>query len=218
MLGVDVPPPRRFRRGKGFWRAGGSLVGDVPGWRALAFLVVSFPAVVGGFVVSVTFLAVGLGGLTYPIWYRFLPLQQAADGGWHRGAQYGTDWFVDTPSRIAAQAAAALVVLFCWPYVTRAVTHLTRLLIVNLLGPTRSSERVAALERSRGHAVQDADARLRRVASRCAMRWLDRVGPSSARVSIRNRWAMAIVTRCHTSSATTPRATRASCRGTVSMK
>lgn len=163
LLGVDVPAPRRFQRGRGFWRAGASLVGDVPGWRALAFLVVSFPAIVGGFVVSVSFLAVGLGGVTYPFWYRFLPPQQAADGTWHRGSQYGTDWFVDTPPRIALQTAATLLLLFCWPYVTRGLTHLVRLLIVNLLGPTRSSERVAQLERSRGRAVQDADARLRRI-------------------------------------------------------
>ncbi len=66
----------------------------------------SFPAIVGGFILSIGLFATGLGGTTYPIWYRFLPAQQATDGTWHRGTQYGTDWFVDTPPRIALQAAA----------------------------------------------------------------------------------------------------------------
>ncbi|PJI94275.1 sensor histidine kinase [Luteimicrobium subarcticum] len=163
MLAVDVPPPAPFRRGTGFWGRLRALLGDVPSWRAWAFLLPSFVVSVVGLVVSVVFVAAPLGALTYGFWYRFLPLQQAADGTMHRGTQYGTDWFVDTPGRIWLQAAGGVVMLFLWPYLERAFVHLERLLIVNLLGPTRASQRVGELERSRGRAVEDADDRLRRI-------------------------------------------------------
>lgn len=163
LLGVDVPAPAPFRLGRGFWQATGSLLGDVPGWRALAFLVLSFVTIVGGFVVSGTVLAVALGAITYPLWYRYLPEQVAADGSLHRGAQYAPDWFVDTPARIGLQLAAGIVLLLLWPVLQRGLVHLTRLLVVHLLGPTRAGARVAELERSRGRTVEDADDRLRRI-------------------------------------------------------
>ena len=163
LLGVDVPAPVPFRRGRGFWGGMGHMLGDTAGWRALAFLFLSFVTNLVGAVFSLVFLAYGLGGLTYGIWYRWLPLQQADDGSWHRGAQYGPGWFVDTPARIWAQAGVGLLLLFLWPQIQRGFVHLTRLLIVNLLGPTQASLRVADLERSRGRTVEDADARLRRI-------------------------------------------------------
>ncbi|MGC5167049.1 sensor histidine kinase [Luteimicrobium sp. DT211] len=163
LLGVDVPAPLPFRRGRGFWGGMGRMLGDTAGWRALAFLFLSFVTNLVGAVFSLIFFGYGLGALTYGIWYRWLPLQQATDGTWHRGAQYGPDWFVDTPERIWVQAGAGVLLLLLWPQVQRGFVHVTRLLIVNLLGPTKASLRVADLERARGRTVEDADARLRRI-------------------------------------------------------
>ncbi|MBL0886019.1 sensor histidine kinase [Myceligenerans sp. I2] len=157
---IAEPPPFHLR--SGFWRGMGSLLGDPTGWRALLFLLASFPVALAGFVVSTVFVSTALAAVTYPAWYRWLPAQQAADGSWHRGAMFG-DWFVDTPPRIAGAVAAGVVLLFVWPLLTRLFTTLMHLLAQALLGPTRASLRVAELRASRAGAVEDADARLRRI-------------------------------------------------------
>ena len=86
MLATDVAAPHPVRSGGGFWARVRSGLLDGVGWRALAFLVVSLPVALAGFVVSVVFLVVPLGTFTHWYWYRFLPLQRADDGTWHRGA------------------------------------------------------------------------------------------------------------------------------------
>jgi len=162
-LGVDVAAPAPYVRRKGFWSTLWHGIGDGTGWRAVLFLLVTFPLAIVAFVASTVFLAVGLGGTTHWIWSRWLPLQQASDGSWHRGASFGASWFVDTPVRQLALVLAGLVVLWLWAQVTRGFAHLFRVLTVALLGPTLSSLRVADLEESRGRTVEDADAKLRRI-------------------------------------------------------
>jgi signal transduction histidine kinase len=163
LLDVDVAAPAPYVRPRGFWRTIGSLLGDATGWRALLFMFVTFPLSILSFVVSITFLAAGLGALTYGIWYRYLPEQVGTDGELHRGAQFGPGYFLDTPPRIALAALVGVVLVFSWPWITRMFTLLFRALTVGLLSPTRASLRVAELERSRTGAVDDADARLRNI-------------------------------------------------------
>ena len=163
MLSVDVLAPAPYERRRGFWRVLWSTVSDGPGWRALSFMLVSFVLSIVSFVVSVTFFFTAAGAMTHWYWSQFLPLQQAADGTWHRGAQMGTDWFVDTPMRQSALAAAGVVLWWLWPQLVRGFAQLFRLLTINLLGPTRASLRVRDLEKSRGRTVEDADAKLRRI-------------------------------------------------------
>jgi len=163
LLDVDLPVPASWTRPRGFWRTLGSLLGDATAWRALLFMFVTFPLTLLSFVTSVTFLVVGLGAITYGIWYRFLPPQLGTDGEMHVGAQFGLSYYVDTPPRIALAALAGLLVFFCWPWLLRMFTLLFRVLTVALLSPTRASLRVAELERSRTGAVDDADARLRSI-------------------------------------------------------
>jgi signal transduction histidine kinase len=162
-LGVDIaePAPRPLRRG--FWRRVGGMFGDATAWRSLLYMLVTFPLAIASFVVSTVFLAVALGSMTHWIWSRWLPLQQAADGTWHRGASFGMDWFVDTPVRQLALAGAGIVLLYVWPQVQALFVGLFRMLSTGLLGPTRASERVAYAERARAVTVDDADARLRRI-------------------------------------------------------
>ncbi|GAA3820953.1 sensor histidine kinase [Cellulomonas soli] len=163
LLAVDVPAPAPHVARRGFWRRLGGLLGDAPGWRALAFVTAAFPLAIVAFTVSVTFLAVALGGMTHWYWSRWLPAQQAPDGSWHRGTQLGTGWFVDTTPRQVALAALGVLFALLWAQVTLAMGHLFRLLTLALLGPTQTSARVQHLERSRGQAVAEGDARLRQI-------------------------------------------------------
>ncbi len=163
LLGVDVTAPAPYARPRGFWRTLWSGAGDATGWRAVLFLFVTFPLALVSFVVSTVFLAVGLGGMTHWFWSQWLPLQEASDGSWHRGASFGTDWFVDTPVRQVGLVLVGLLFLWVWAQVTRGFAYLFRVLTVALLGPTLASLRVADLEESRGRTVEDADAKLRRI-------------------------------------------------------
>ncbi|WP_425956348.1 sensor histidine kinase [Xylanimonas sp. McL0601] len=166
LLDEPVADPPAFVRPRGFWRSLGAMLFDGNGWRALLFLLVAFPLSILGFVVSTTFLAIGLGGITYWIWWRFLPLQTMADGSQHRGFSIMNGdwyWFADTPSRIALMALGGVVFLAIWPFLNRGFAGLFRLLSRGLLGPTAGSVRVAQLRASRAAAVEDADARLRRI-------------------------------------------------------
>jgi signal transduction histidine kinase len=159
MLDVDISAPAPFvRRRPGFWRALGSIIGDPAGWRALLFMIGSFPATVAGFLASTVFLGTGLGGLTFWFWRRFLPLEQAGDGTWYRGGELAS-----TALGQLVIALGGLVLLFLWPWVQWLFVALIRVLAVALLGPTRASLRVAELEASRAETVDDADARLRRI-------------------------------------------------------
>ncbi len=163
LLGRPVADPPPFARPRGFWRGLWAMLGDVDGWRALLFMFLAFPAAIAGWVTSITFLATGAGGLTYWYWYRFLPLQAASDGTMHRGAQFGTDWFADTPVRLWLVALGGAVLLLAWPWVQHLFAGLFRVLTGALLGPSRTSLRVAELRASRAASVEDADARLRRI-------------------------------------------------------
>ncbi|MEL7976935.1 sensor domain-containing protein [Isoptericola sp. F-RaC21] len=165
-LGVEIAEPAPRTPRKGFWRRLGGMLGDATAWRALLYMVVTFPLAIAGFVVSTVFLAVALGGMTHWFWSRWLPLQQAHDGTWHRGfsiSTSSTDWFADTPARQLLMVAVGVVLLYLWPQVQALVVGLFRLLATGLLSPTRASQRVAYAERARAVTVEDADERLRRI-------------------------------------------------------
>lgn len=163
MLGTSVTAPLPRRRVRGFWRRIGALLGDAAAWRGLAFGLLSLPLAIVGFVLPLTFLAVGLGGVTHWIWYRWLPLEEGADGRLHRGASFGDGFFIDTPLRQWLLVAVGLLAFLVFQRLTLGFAHVFRLLSANLLGPTASSLRVRFLEQTRGTAVTDADARLRRI-------------------------------------------------------
>ncbi|MEU2201477.1 sensor domain-containing protein [Isoptericola sp. NPDC019482] len=162
-LGVEIAEPAPRQPRKGFWRRLGGMLGDATAWRGLLYMVVTFPLAIAAFVVSTVFLAVALGGMTHWFWSRWLPLQQAGDGTWHRGASFGTDWFVDTPARQLLLVAVGLILFYLWPQVQALFVGLFRLLAEGLLSPTRASLRVAYAERARAVTVEDADERLRRI-------------------------------------------------------
>lgn len=163
MLATPVAAPLPRRRVRGFWRRTGALLGDAAGWRAIAFGALTLPLAIVGFVTSTVFLAVALGGVTHWYWYRFLPLQETPDGTLHRGASLNSEFFIDTPARQWILVALGLLCFLLWHRITLGFGHLFRMLSTGLLGPTEASLRVAHLEQTRGAAVTDADARLRRI-------------------------------------------------------
>src|SRR5699024_4376600 len=128
---------------------------------AVLFLVIALPLAIVSTVAVLVVLVTALGCLSYGIWYRFLPLQQAAEGSWHRGPILWDGTAMDTLVGIGAYAVAGLLLWFLWPQLARAFSAVWTALITVLLGPTRASLQVARLQTSRGRTVVDADAKLR---------------------------------------------------------
>src|SRR5699024_1184994 len=122
---------------------------------------IALPLAIVSTVAVLVVLVTALGCLSYGIWYRFLPLQQAADGSWHRGSMLWDGTPMDTLAGIGAYAVVGLLLWFLWPQLARAFAAAWTALVTLLLGPTRSSLQVARLQTSRGRTVVDADAKLR---------------------------------------------------------
>ncbi len=167
LLHARVPAPRPFRPRRpgasGWIRAG---LGDTVGWRALAYLLLKFPLSLVSGIVSITLWGYALGAVTYAVWRPSLPLQHDGDGQGHRGASFGTDYFLDTAPLIVGVTVTGLLMLPVARWTVRGLVQLDVLLSRGLLGPTRRSltaQRVRDLERTRAAAVDDSAAALRRI-------------------------------------------------------
>jgi len=167
LLGSNVANPPAFVRPRGFWRDLAAMLFDSTGWRALLYMFVTFPLALVSWIISTVWLAIGAGGLTYWFWWRWIPYQTVYDGSRHRGwVIQNTDawyWAADTPFRIFLVALLGIAFLFMWAPMTRGFTKLFAGLGRALLGPTAGAIRVAELRRQRASAVEDADAKLRRI-------------------------------------------------------
>ena len=165
LLGEHVEAPRRRGpRKTGFFAWLQASLGDLDGWRAIAFIVVSLPVtVVGAWVVTVA-TGMALALLTYPAyWYLFDPSQTDENGVVRDSAMQIGEFYIDTWPRALLVSAAGLAALFVVPWLARGFGMLDGLLVRWLLGPTRISERVEDLEATRAHAVDDSAATLRRI-------------------------------------------------------
>lgn len=164
LLGSNIaaPLPRQATKGIGEFTKSGVL--DPQGWRFMLFALLHFVNAIFAFTISLTFFAIGLGGLTYRLWYEFLPLQQARDGSWHRGATLWVDYFIDTPARIGVTALiSAVVLLFVWPAVTVKLGSLQALITASLLGPSAQSLKVQELRTQQAATVDRSAAELRTI-------------------------------------------------------
>jgi signal transduction histidine kinase len=155
-LAVDVEAPV-VRRRPGIL----GYVTERHGWRAIAFTLIRFPLGIIDFVLAVTFFAYALGGLTYPIWWRWL--RQHDGGEFHRGLAFGPHWYADTTDRIALMFLGGVVLALCAPWVVRRITRLDAALTRSLLGPTDADRRIQSLEETRTIAVDESAAALRRI-------------------------------------------------------
>ena len=165
LLGERVPPPVLFRPGRGVFawlRAG---LRDGPGWRAIGFQVASLPLSIVGLGVVVFTWAWGLIALTYPVQHA-LGVNQMTVPGAGGGSRYGLvlgDLVLDTLPELMVVSAGGVVLILLAPWAVGAVLLLDRLLVRTLLGADDRSARIAALQRTRAHAVEDAAATLRRI-------------------------------------------------------
>jgi signal transduction histidine kinase len=136
------PPADRFY---GRVQAG---LGDVVGWRALAYLLLQpAVAVLQGVVVLFTWCE-GIVTVTYPVQHAL---------GLNRVAMFDALW-----TRLLL-IPAGLALLLLAPWAVRAATLPNRMLLRWLLGPYRADQRIRELEHGRAVVVHDAAATLRRI-------------------------------------------------------
>ena len=165
LLGDCVPPPAPFRPGRGVFARLHAGLRDAPGWRAIGFQVASLPLAVTGLAVVAFTWAWGLNALTFPVQHALGVNQtpvRGAGGATRQGLVLG-DLVFDTWPRLMAVSVGGVVLILLAPWAVRAVLLLDRLLVRTLLGPDARSARIAALQRTRAHAVEDAAASLRRI-------------------------------------------------------
>ncbi|MFI5956629.1 sensor histidine kinase [Cryptosporangium sp. NPDC051539] len=141
LLGLDWadPPPRRPARG--FFLA---TLTDGTAWRALFYGLLKFPLTVGAAYLGGGGVLVGVLAMTFPAWWFVVPLDSTWAGSW-----------------LLALQGLGLVLVF--PWVTRILVGLDRLLIRALLAPTPDRLRIAMLEANQAALRADSAALLRRV-------------------------------------------------------
>jgi signal transduction histidine kinase len=163
-LDLDVAGPPPFRRQPGLWGWFRSSLTDVDGWRAVAFLVATFPA--KAVAVWATFVGwrAGLTWATYPVWWSALDPHQTDAAGMRHHAGVSFDyWFADTVLEALLVAVLGIAVLWAVVWVARGLAALDRGAIRWLLTPREADRRLAEAEEQRAHAVEDAAATLRRI-------------------------------------------------------
>ncbi len=164
LLGSNIPAPLPRQATSSIEEFTKVGLRDPQAWRFVLFSILHFVNSIFAFTISITLFAIGLGGLTYRLWYEFLPMQQARDGSWHQGATLGVDYFIDTPTRIGVSAlVGALVLFFVWPVVTVKLGSLQALTTASLLGPSPESLKVAELRARQAATVDRSAAELRTI-------------------------------------------------------
>ncbi len=154
VLRVSLGDPAPFRPRPGVLGWCGSALGDLVGWRAVAYVVASFPVVVAGGYAVVVWIGIAVGALLYPVW-------------WYRG--HGTESLsvgrltVDSAHSVATFALIGLVALWLAPWLVRGIVAFDVVLQRWLLSGTAADRRVASLRAARADLVEDAAATLRRV-------------------------------------------------------
>lgn len=105
LLRAQTSPRRRSLAGGSWWRRGRRALGDGRFWRGQAFLFLR--AVLGTITAGVmlSFVAVGLEGVTAPLTYRFLPQDEGRNG-----IDLGF-WRADTTAKALLLVPAGVVLL-----------------------------------------------------------------------------------------------------------
>jgi len=126
LLGTSVRPPVRSPGPRGFWRSGLNVLSDGAFWRQQVYLLVRMTL---GFAVAIaewTLLAVSLGALTLPVWYRWSATGSSPFprlGSWH----------VDTLGRALLGVPVGILGLALALLLLRPLTAVSRRLVGSLL-------------------------------------------------------------------------------------
>jgi signal transduction histidine kinase len=154
MVGVELPTPARLPAPTGFgawWR----WLRDPQLWLEFLHGLLVFPVAVFTFCLSVSWLAGGLGGVTFWFWSQWLPKRQPGD----KNLSELLHWNI---SESALELILGVIALLLWPAVLRVCVAAQVGLARALLGNQRLrhlQDRVETLTLSRAAAVQaEADA------------------------------------------------------------
>ncbi|MET9950296.1 sensor domain-containing protein [Streptomyces sp. NPDC006339] len=163
LLGLDVraPEPARGRVGGPLAWMGATLRSGAS-WRHLLYAILHFPWAVFTFSVTVALWAWGWSLFTYPLWQWVLPLY-AGQAGLQVYGDETHALYLDSPFELAVTSLVGLVFVLLWPWATRGLVAVDRLMVAGLLGPSRLATRVTELESDRGVVVDTAAADLRRI-------------------------------------------------------
>lgn len=161
LLGVEVSAPAAPPlRPSGVWPRLRAALGDVPGWKGLAYGVVMLPWGVLAFSVTVAVWSAGVGLLTAPLWNWAVP-----DGGVTSfGSFVFTGW-----GRVGVLAGGVVVgalVLLVAPRIVGWLSQVHVALVRSLLSAGRHAalqQRVGELQESRSATVEAAEAERRRI-------------------------------------------------------
>ncbi len=164
LLGERVIAPPRLRTRPGLWGWLRSSLADADGWRAVAYLVITFPPKVAALWVTAVGWFLGVRSALYPLWWAaFSPRRVDAAGRTHQAGVALGQWFADSLPKALLVAVFGVGVLWAVPWIARVVAIVDRAAVRWLLGPRAADRRVAELEERRAHAIEDSAATLRRV-------------------------------------------------------
>jgi signal transduction histidine kinase len=150
LLGVRIPPPQPDRR-TGL-AAARRVLTSADSWRAVAYVLLNIPLSALIFVVHVGARFYGLAFLVFPLWWWALPEPIGIGSA-----------PVDTWPKAIGMSVVGIVVLWVATWLGGRLVALLVAAARALLGPAPLSARVRALEETRGLAVADSAAALRRI-------------------------------------------------------
>lgn len=157
---ADPAPLYRDPASRGAFSWMGTVLRSGQCWRSLVYAFVFLPWAMVTFLGTLMIWALGLGGLTYPLW--FWSLAEHDRPGVNVDGQ-GGGWVWDGPLELVLVPVTALLVLTVGAYVVRAMAGVDRLLVAALLGPSSAESRVRELETGRSVVVDTSAADLRRI-------------------------------------------------------
>ncbi|MEV3855864.1 sensor domain-containing protein [Streptomyces sp. NPDC050095] len=158
LLGERIATPPGPRTDGGVFARWEARLRDGAAWRAVAYVAVKLPlAMVCLYAVS--WWAVGAVNLIAPVRWAFTPddLNLVTPLPWGGAPQVHSLWGA------LGTSLAGCAILVAAPWLTRATVAVDRRLVRALLGPGQLAERVKDLEETRALAVDEANARLRRL-------------------------------------------------------
>lgn len=169
---IERPEWQDARARTGFLGWLRAVLGNGHYWLYLVHtMIIDFVVSTVTWTITLVWTSVGLGGISYWFWGRFLP-QQAGNDGWN--LSQSVLWLFGGRASSADYAAwdpffsfvAGIVMLATLPFVTRGLTLLHQGVALGVLGPFRSDvlqRRVADLSESRGAAISAEGHSLRRL-------------------------------------------------------
>lgn len=161
LLGVEVPAPAALVLPSGAWPWLRRALGDVTGWKGLAYGVLMLPWGLLAFTVTLTVWSFGLGLLTAPLWDWAVPGGGVTSFGSYELTGWGRIWAL-----AGAVVVGAAVVLLVAPRVVVLLAHGHAALVRLLLSTGRTEvleQQVDQLQASRSASVDAAEAERRRI-------------------------------------------------------